>query len=46
MKKNVTFVLTEKLIKVLEDLVQRTGLSKSDIIRRALENYDKEINRE
>ena len=40
MMKAATFMLTENLIIVLENLSKKTGLSKSDIIRRSLEMYE------
>ena len=44
MKKAATFMLTDNLIKILENLVLKTGLNKSDIIRRALEQYNEKYN--
>jgi len=41
-KKVISFALTDPLIKELNLLSKKTGLSKSDLARRAIEEYLKE----
>lgn len=44
--KHLSATITEKINEKLEKICEKTGLTKSDLVRRALEKYFKEYNKE